>query len=1001
MTAIPDRPISDGEVADLQRPLVNDLLAYYRLVEDAADDLLIKAIEEGWTPDQFIDEVSRLVAGDTRAPETVAVPSGSEITVKKARALEGKLEFQELPVSVENAKGSIRSGVDPDGHPWATTMLSPYGYIRGTEGVDGDAVDVFVGDNPLSQLVFVAHIKKPDGTYDEDKCLIGYNSEDEARKVIENHYDRDILQGMETLTLGQFRQRLEAKPGQKITAPRPRAAVLKDLRANLALLRDIKAVQKADEFKEGDHPRDEGGKFTSGSSANSEEKDYTQGKEQSHGKRDQEGRGAAENGADRRGATSGAVADIRSQGRERYTSRNVDYGAEGGLDLKKIQDFNARAGLPAGAKSVKTISEHSDGTVTYELDPEVCNQHYHDTLAALRQKSPEGAQVSLKDPEAYKSMRLFSADDSSAVIALDGTDLVSVCASKRADGTSAARSLIWQAVGEGVETADCYGTYLPKFYAQFGFQPVARLGWNQDVWDEYAAGEKGRMSPEQLDSQKMFANWNGGKPDYIFLKLTGDTSMPDLKAVPMADDWDAGVAAQRDVKKSLHVAKRDDFKETEHPRDKSGQFTSGSGVSGGGAKTQTAQPKKAKVEDLPSKKPAEMKQPSRNLDEVYGLVDGAREHFTTFADGIAKKYGADVLSRKTLKSRERVAQKLQEDPDKGPDEIVDIDAKTIVAPDVESLHGIYQDLLNDENVVRAKNRFSNPTDAGYRDILTNVKMPNGAIVELQVSTPQMLNAKKVAHTLYEVERELDLAIVSGKGGKEAREAKQDLSDIQKKVYSAAWEASLRNDASFSASSLLMSEAQWLKSVKTKLGRGFNDLSENTRKHFSELLSPAYGMPSESKNTRSGESIEKSFMGSTSAFSIYDGGTIYKSFRTQKAEKKGGAAMPVPSPKKGETESDFVSRVIGELVSSGKPQDQAAAIAYDAFRSARKAQTRNPVQEFIDNARSLGVDPAEFYAGILAESKEHEGDYAEGAKIALDHLRKEDPEYYTKLREAGL
>ena len=60
-----------------------------------------------------------------------------------------------------------------------------------------------------------------------------------------------------------------------------------------------------------------------------------------------------------------------------------------------------------------------------------------------------------------------------------------------------------------------------------------------------------------------------------------------------------------------------------------------------------------------------------------------------------------------------------------------------------------------------------------------------------------------------------------------------------------------------------------------------------------------------------------------------------------------------------------------------------------------------VQRFIDAANSLGVDPSEFYMGIIAESGEHGKDYAAGAKIALDHLLKEDPKYYTKLREAGL
>lgn len=123
----------------------------------------------------------------------------------------------------------------------------------------------------------------------------------------------------------------------------------------------------------------------------------------------------------------------------------------------------------------------------------------------------------------------------------------------------------------------------------------------------------------------------------------------------------------------------------------------------------------------------------------------------------------------------------------------------------------------------------------------------------------------------------------------------------------------------------------------------------------------------------------------------------------RVNKSQEAAMPVPNPKSGESEQDFVSRVLPELVNSGKKQDQAAAIAYDTYRRANKSAGSTPpvAQRFIDAARSLGVDPVEFYAGIITESGEHDVSLFEGAKIALDHLRKEDPQYYTKLQAAGL
>ena len=61
--------------------------------------------------------------------------------------LQGRATFRGLNISIENRKGSVRRGVDSDGHEWATKMNYDYGYIRGTEGVDGDHLDCYLGGN--------------------------------------------------------------------------------------------------------------------------------------------------------------------------------------------------------------------------------------------------------------------------------------------------------------------------------------------------------------------------------------------------------------------------------------------------------------------------------------------------------------------------------------------------------------------------------------------------------------------------------------------------------------------------------------------------------------------------------------------------------------------------------------------------------------------------------------------------------------------------------------
>lgn len=57
----------------------------------------------------------------------------------------GHVKIHGLDISIENPRGSIREGRDPDGKPWKVRMPVPYGYIRGSMGADNSQVDVFIG----------------------------------------------------------------------------------------------------------------------------------------------------------------------------------------------------------------------------------------------------------------------------------------------------------------------------------------------------------------------------------------------------------------------------------------------------------------------------------------------------------------------------------------------------------------------------------------------------------------------------------------------------------------------------------------------------------------------------------------------------------------------------------------------------------------------------------------------------------------------------------------
>jgi hypothetical protein len=86
-----------------------------------------------------------------------------------------------LDIAIENLAGTRRKGTDQKGEPWEVVMPYHYGYIKGTEGADGDHLDVAVG--PLMGNGTEAHIinqKGPEGGFDEHKVFIGYPSREEA-----------------------------------------------------------------------------------------------------------------------------------------------------------------------------------------------------------------------------------------------------------------------------------------------------------------------------------------------------------------------------------------------------------------------------------------------------------------------------------------------------------------------------------------------------------------------------------------------------------------------------------------------------------------------------------------------------------------------------------------------------------------------------------------------------------------------------------------------------
>lgn len=131
---------------------------------------------------------------------------------EKARKLHGRLKFQGFDISIENRKGSVRhwydKHTDTEGQ---TKMRWPYGYIRLTEGMDGDHVDVFVGPDESADAVYVVHqMKAPDFKRpDEDKVMLGFSTAGAAKAAYLAHFDSPKFFGsMTPMGIEEFRTKV-------------------------------------------------------------------------------------------------------------------------------------------------------------------------------------------------------------------------------------------------------------------------------------------------------------------------------------------------------------------------------------------------------------------------------------------------------------------------------------------------------------------------------------------------------------------------------------------------------------------------------------------------------------------------------------------------------------------------------------------------------------------------------------------------------------------------
>ena len=158
------------------------------------------------------------------------IPQPSQEQIEAGNYKKGHVALQGLDLSIENPKGSERSGFTEEGEPWTTIAVHHYGYIKGTVGRDKDHLDAYIGDSPESENVFVVNQVNPDtGKFDEHKVMIGFNTAEEARTGYLANYEEGWqgLGSMVPLSMDEFKTWIkgdttkELKPEAGVTVKKP------------------------------------------------------------------------------------------------------------------------------------------------------------------------------------------------------------------------------------------------------------------------------------------------------------------------------------------------------------------------------------------------------------------------------------------------------------------------------------------------------------------------------------------------------------------------------------------------------------------------------------------------------------------------------------------------------------------------------------------------------------------------------------------------------------
>ena len=223
-----------------------------------------------------------------------------------------------------------------------------------------------------------------------------------------------------------------------------------------------------------------------------------------------------------------------------------------GESNRVVRDDTVVKTISLSENEAQALSEKMEGKSVVDTEFYETNDAnlFHKSITESTKNNKYGASVFVYPVSEYKNSRLFLTADGKAGLAItkDGT-IISVFSYEKGKGR--VPQLMVEAIKEGAVSLDHYDTVLTKYYADFGFVPVAKVAWN----DEFA--------PDGW-SKETFKEFNNGEPDVVLMAYDGgnrntiaervgtfEDVTPKLEETPYTEDYDAGLDLQAQFNSDL------------------------------------------------------------------------------------------------------------------------------------------------------------------------------------------------------------------------------------------------------------------------------------------------------------------------------------------------------------------------------------------------------------------------------------------------------------------